>query len=419
MAHPRSRRASLGPRLYYGWWIVLAGLAIRATAIGSFVWAFGVLIRPLEAEFGWNRAEISAAVSLSLLVAGLGGPLAGRLVDRWSARGLIMAGAAIYGFSLALLSAISSLWQLYLGYTVMAMGRVALAYIPLNTLVARWFGRRRGRALGLSAAGMGIGGFLFVPFTSWLVERLGWRGTYLVLAVLLLGIVLSLAVWVIRDRPPPSAQNERPEARAPPPVPVATAEIVRSRPFWVLCGVFALVWFSQFSVAVHSVPFLIQRGLGPGDAASVVGLTAGLGVATPLLVGLLAERWLAPTAVLMLTLSVQAAVLAGALVLPLPGTVLLWIVGVGITNGAAETLEALIVSRAFGLARFGTIQGLMGIVETATFMLGPVFAGYLYDLRGDYVASFTAFAGTNLLAVLAMGLARRRGLVGGAATYGR
>ncbi len=401
------------PRVYYGWWIVLAGLAIRATAIGSFVWAFGVLIRPLEAEFGWNRAEISAAVSLSLLVAGLGGPLAGRLVDRWSARGLILAGAAIFGASLAFLSTMAALWQLYLGYAVMAVGRVGLAYIPLNTLVARWFGRRRGRALGLSAAGMGIGGFIFVPFTSWLVERVGWRGAYLVLAVLLAGIILSLALWVIRDRPPTSAAAERPEGHGPAAVVSGpTPEVLRSRSFWVLCGVFALVWFSQFSVAVHSVPFLIQRGLGAGDAASVVGLTAGLGVATPLLVGLLAERWRTPTAVLMLTLSVQAAVLVGALVLPLPGTVLLWVVGIGITNGAAETLEALIVSRAFGLARFGTIQGLMGIVETTTFMLGPVFAGALYDVRGDYAASFTAFALTNLMAVVALADARGRGVLG-------
>lgn len=398
--------------IYYGWWIVLAGLSIRATAIGSFVWAFGVLIRPLEAEFGWNRAEVSAAVSLSLLVAGLGGPLAGRLVDRWSARGLIVAGAAVFGSSLVFLSTITSLWQLYLGYAAMAVGRVGLAYIPLNTLVARWFGRHRGRALGLSAAGMGVGGFLFVPLTSLLVEGVGWRGAYVALAALLWGVVLSLALWVIRDRPPLGTGEEYPRGRDPAVVAAATPEIVRSRSFWMLCGVFALVWFSQFAVAVHSVPFLIQRGLAPGEAAAVVGLTAGLGVATPLLVGLLAERWLAPTAVLMLTLSVQAAVLVGALALPVQEVVLLWVVGVGITNGAAETLEALIVSRAFGLARFGTILGLLGIAETTTFMLGPVFAGYLYDLRGDYVASFTAFALTNLMAVLAIGVARRRGLVG-------
>lgn len=402
------------PRVYYGWWISLATMVIRGAGTGVFVWSFGVFIPPLEAEFGWSRAAVSAAVSVSFLIAGLCGPLMGGWADRRGARPLLVVGASVASLSLAFLSFTSALWQLYLGYGVMAVGRVGLGYISINTLILRWFSRDRGVALGLSAAGQGVGGFIFVPLTSFLISTLSWRGTYLALAAILWLIVAPISLWVIRDQPPVPPPPEPRQRQGPVERPSALGEIVRSRPFLTLCGLFMLVFFSQFALNVHSVPFLISRGLSRDDAAFAVGMTAGLSILGRLGVGFVSDRWLAPTSVLSLGLALQTAVLVVALASPVEWVALVWILGLGITTGAAGTLEGVIISRVFSAARFGTIQGFIGITETTSVIVGPVFAGYLYDLRGDYLASFSVFALSNVLAVLLVRVAKWRGILGAA-----
>lgn len=402
------------PRIYYGWWITLATTTIRGAGTGVFVWSFGVFIPVLEAEFGWARAEVSAAVSFSFLIAGLCGPLMGGWVDRRGSRPLLLAGATVASLSLVFLSFTEALWQLYLGYAVMALGRVGLGYISLNSLIVRWFTHNRALALGMSAAGQGVGGFIFVPLTSFLVGLLTWRGAYPALGVILWLIVAPLALWVIRDHPPVPPPEQRPQRPGPTTTPAGVREIVRTRAFVILSGLFVLVFFSQFALNVHSVPFLINRGLSREDAAYAVGLMAGLSILGRLAVGFMADRWLAPTSVLSLALAAQTVILIAALASPLEWLGLLWILGLGITTGAAGTLEGVIISRVFTPAHFGTIQGFVGITEMFSVILGPVFAGYLYDLRGDYLASFSAFALSNVMSITLVGVAKWRGILGNA-----
>ena len=402
------------PRIYYGWWITLATTIIRGAGTGVFVWSFGVFIPALEAEFGWARAEVSGAVSVSFLVAGLCGPVMGGWVDRRGTRPLLLAGATIASFSLVGLAFTTSLWHLYLGYGIMALGRVGLGYISLNSLIMRWFTRHRGFAFGLSASGQGVGGFVFVPLTSFLVSTIAWRGTYLALGAILWLIVAPLALWVIRDRPAAVPPQERVQRAGPVAHPSAVREIVRTRAFLILCGLFVLVFFSQFALNVHSVPFLINRGFSAEEAALAVGLTAGLSILGRLGVGFVSDRWLAPTSVLSLALATQAVILVAALAAPPLWLGPLWILGLGITTGAAGTLEGVIIGRVFSPARFGTIQGFVGIAEMSSVILGPIFAGYLYDLRGDYLASFSVFAATNVASVALVRVAKWRGILGSA-----
>ncbi|RLC58017.1 MAG: hypothetical protein DRI30_03260, partial [Chloroflexi bacterium] len=143
---------------YYGWFIL--GGSVLAMALGSGIsfWAFGLYIDPMEQEFGWSRAEVSAGFSVSLAISGLSGPLIGRWVDARGARSAILVGAVMTSVTYLLLATTSSLWQWFLYLSINAVFRQMMFFIPFQALISRWFDKRRGMALGILGTGFSLGG---------------------------------------------------------------------------------------------------------------------------------------------------------------------------------------------------------------------------------------------------------------------
>jgi MFS family permease len=170
-----------GSRVFYGWWVVLAagiGLSVHFGPIIAVT--FGVFLKPLSQEFGWSRAEISLAVSVSTLALSVAGPLIGRLVDRLGARRVIVPSVLIFGLGVMSFYFLSpNLWHFYAIYLLIGIVGGGTAPVPYSKVIACWFDKKRGLALGLAVAGSPLGAFITPPLAQALITGVGWRQAYI------------------------------------------------------------------------------------------------------------------------------------------------------------------------------------------------------------------------------------------------
>lgn len=408
-----------GRGLYYGWWIVAAAILAQGLGSGVSFWTFGVYFESLEADFGWSRTQLSAAVSGNLLVAGLTGPLVGMWVDRHGARSAILAGSVPFGLSYLFLGSIQELWQLYALYWAGAFFRTWCFYIPYQALLARWFGRRRGLALGIASSGFSLGGIFMVPLITYLVEDVGWRQAYIASGVMVLALFVPLAIFVLRSSPEDkgllledyTAANNAPAATGDDVVTLGSVQedwslghALRSGAFWLLATAFALFFLGRVAFLIHAVPFFTSKGLGAGTAAALVSYTAITAVGLRPVFGLLADRG-PDVRVMAIAMSLVhtvalAVVLGPTWIWLLAIFVLLW--GVGSSGG--PVLEPLFLTRTFGIANFGAILGVLGVVETAGQILGPIIGGIVYDTTGGYTVAFLIYIATFMIAAVSFAI---------------
>ena len=162
-------------RIFYGWWVVATCFVVNFVVFGISVNTFTVYMKPIEADLGWSRAQISLALTFAALAMGAGAPLVGRLIDRTGARATMAAGAAVVGVSSILLASAHSLGFFYAVFIVSGLGQGGATVIPISLVIANWFEAQRARALGIAMTGTGLGMMVMVPVTSWIVSTWGWR----------------------------------------------------------------------------------------------------------------------------------------------------------------------------------------------------------------------------------------------------
>jgi sugar phosphate permease len=387
-------------KVFYGWWLLAAAVVSMALGSGISFWSFGLYVEPLEEEFGWSRAEVSFGFSLSLLLSGLVAPLIGRWIDTRGPRSAILVGAVLTALSYLLLAFTNALWQWYLFSAINAIVRQLMFFMPFMALISRWFDRRRGIAVSILGSGFSLGGFLMVPLMSVAIGGLGWRGSFVLSGVATAALFLPVGRFIVKNSPadvgaevdgapPPDDNLPRPPIQG-----LTLREALRTPLFWTLAFALTLLFFGMFGWLVHQVPFYESVGISRATAAWVVSLTAGLGIGTRLLVGAFADRvprFELLTIVLvfflisaMITLSISTAPSAIALFL------LFWVAG----TAGGPMIEALLLTRAFGVAHFATILGAVVVVETLGQIISPTIAGAIFDRTGSYDAAILLFIGT-------------------------
>ena len=402
--------------LYYGWWVLAASVGAMALGSGVSMWAFGLYVRPLEDEFGWSRSEVSFAFSVSLLVSGMCSPFVGKWVDQRGARSAIIVGGIATSVTYVLLATTQELWQWYAYSTMNAMARTLMFFIPFMALISRWFDRRRGIAVSILGTGFSLGGFLVLPVMGVTMDLLGWRGALVGSGVAVATVFVSIGLFIVRDSPTEKGATEEGTTHAG----LATTKIslpsitlreaLRSPLFWTLSFALMLFFFGLFGWLVHQVPFYEANGISRRAAATIVSVTAGLSIVTRLLVGLAADRIprfefaavvLAACLITgMATLTISTSPTAIAIFL------MFWVIG----TAGGPMMEALLLTRAFGLAHFATILGAVAVVETFGQILSPTIAGAIYDATGSYdwaLVLFTStFGGSFILFLVASRLPR-------------
>jgi MFS family permease len=290
--------ALVARRVHYGWVVVAVTFLILLVAAGLRATP-GVLIVPLERDFGWSRATISLAVSVNLLMYGLTGPFAAALMERIGLRPTMLLALVTMGTGFALTTVITAPWQLILLWGIVVGGGCGMAALVLGATVAnRWFATRRGLVMGLLTASMAGGQLIFLPFLAALVERYGWR-IAVAGAVAAVAALVPLVALLMREHPQDvgllpygeTAALPRPAPKLGNPIAVAFEALgknVANRDFWLLTASFFVCGLSTNGlIGTHLIPACLDHGV-PELAAA--GLLAGMGVFN--FIGTTASGWL-------------------------------------------------------------------------------------------------------------------------------
>ena len=383
-------------------------------ALGSGVsfWSFGLYIEPLETEFGWSRTEVSLGFSVSLLVSGLIGPFVGRWVDARGPRSAIIVGAALTGATYLLLATTSELWQWYAYQSINAVFRQLMFFIPFQALIARWFDRKRGIALGILGTGFSLGGFVVVPLMRVIIDSYGWDGSFIFSGIVTVAVLVPMGLLLVRNSPADigaTADGEPPTGDGSHQPRVLTGltlgQALRTPFFWVLSLAMMLFFYGVFGWLVHMVPFYESVGISRGLAAALVSGAAAFGIISRLVFGALADRIprieKAAMGLVAFLMAAMTALILDSGTAGIAVFLVFWIVG----SGGGPLLEPLLLPRAFGLAHFGAILGTFAVIETIGLVASPAIAGAIFDSTGSYdwvlVILLAAFAGSAALLYIA------------------
>jgi MFS family permease len=392
---------------FYGWKMVWA-LAISTTvAYGVLYYAFAVFVKSMELELGWNRAQTSGAVSLSFVIGALVSPLLGRLTDRHGARGLMTIGTVIAALLVFAWSRVVSLPMLYVIFAALGMTSSATFYDPAFTAVAVWFKRDRSRALLIITLVAGLASTIFVPLSTFLLERIGWRDAIAVLALVLLATAPML--WLVLRRHPDDMDttvdglpvtletHSRP-ILAPP----GTRDWIRSSSFWSLAIGFALTRLAVSTLAPHLVPLLRERGYSSAITATLAGSVGVLQLAGRLLIAPL-------TRIMSMTVLTAATFFVHGLGLVMLATqtdagVWAFIALYGSTNGAITIARAALTADLFDNRIYGAVSGGLALVVGLTGAFAPFLAGVLHQQSGNYQSTlWLLVAGLSVGTVVILG----------------
>jgi MFS family permease len=381
---------------------VLAVLCVtEIVSWGVLYYAFPVLAPSIAADTGWPMATTTAAFSTGLVVSALVGIWSGRLLDRIGPRPVMTAGSVLAVPAVLGIATAPSLPVFFSGWALAGVAMAATLYPPAFAALTRWWGHRRLRALTALTLLAGLASTIFAPLTATLLGHLGWRHTYLVLAVVLALVTVPAHLLGLRGRwPDPDPAGDRPDTATD----QAPDAIARSRPFLLLTAAVVLGAFTAFAVVVNQVPLLLERGVSTSLAAWALGL-GGLGqVLGRLGYGRLTER-LSVRSRGMVVLGLSAAATALLAVLPGPTPLLIAVAMLaGAARGVFTLLQATAISDRWGTVHYGRLNGLLSAPALIATALAPWAGAALAQTLGGYPAVFAVLAGLAALgAVLAVG----------------
>ncbi len=352
-------------------WRMVAVAFVAMFVVYGIAYSFGAFFKPMAAEFGAGRSSTSAVFSLTVFVWCVLGWPAGHLSDRFGPRVVVGAGAIVMGGGLILTAFIDRLWIGYLTYSVGVGIGIATAYVPMVAVVGGWFLRRRNSALGIAVAGIGCGTVLVAPASAALIQRLGWRDTDLVLGVV--ATVLLLGCAAIAERPPVHVTPSAIDVRA----------AIRTPAFGLLYLNSFLSSMALFVPFVYLPAFAHDHGANEIASAALISIIGGASVIGRLGLGAIADR----------TSTIR---LYQACYLLLAVSFLLWLVGssyatmvvfaiaMGTGYGGFVALSPAVLAELFGVARLGTVMGILYTSGGVGALLGPPIAGMIIDYTGSY-----------------------------------
>ena len=281
----------MGLKFTNPWWVVVGAVTGLFVCNGPVLgFTFGVFLKPIMAETGWQRSTTSFALSFGGILSALAVPVLGRMMDRWSIRRVALPGLVVYTLFMCLLGlAPAVLWIFTLMFALAEMTSAIQTPLAYAKAISAWFDRRRGLALGIAMSGVGLGAFVVPQLAERLIEHVGWRGAYVSLGLMTFIIAFpAVALWIREPRP---GEGERGSAAMTAALPGLTVrEAASSVRFWILGAAFFLVAIAINGTAAHIVPLLTDHGLSPRTAAATLGVFGLATMSGRLLAGFLVDR---------------------------------------------------------------------------------------------------------------------------------
>lgn len=381
---------------YYGWRVVLAANLGIMVGFSAFAYTFGIFVKPLSHQFGWNREEISQGFAISALAAAVCSPLAGHWLDRYGLRRILLACMTLFGAAVLALGLLRQpIGQFFA--TCLVIGAVGnISQIGFAHAISTWFHEYRGRALGLVLAGDGIGLMVFPLIAQSVIGHEGWRAGYLVLGSLILLIGLPPAIFYGRSHGESEVTARVSERTG------STWQVgLLSYSFWIIVTVLFLSSMSINGAITHQVPLLTDHGVPARNAALTISVLGGANVFGRLATGWLLDRFPGSrVGFVLLTLAAGGIwLLAHVASFPM-GCVAAALLGLG-AGGTSNTTPYLL-TRYFGLRSFSTLYGLTWTFYAIAGGMGPVLLGRVFDRTGSYTSTLSLFGFLTFLGAALM-----------------
>jgi len=393
--------------LHYAW--VVLGALVIVMLLGSGLRAvFGVFIKPMEATFGWDRASLSGAAALSLLLLGAAGPFVGWLADHWGPRRVIMVSILLLGVGTLLTSQVTALWQVYVTAGVlMALGSGGVGMSTAATVAARWFEGRRGLVMGVIGGAMSAGQLVIVPLAVVLTLTLGWRQSFIWLGILLVVVAVPLTLLFVRNDPaekgikafgagdaiPPGGMPAPPEGRT------SISDAIRVPAFWLLAGSFFVCGYtSNGLVLTHLVPHAAEHGFSEMHAAQALGVMGAMNILGTVASGWICDRF-GRKGPLAFYYGVRGLSLLFLLYVWNVPSLHIFAAIFGLNYISTVPPTTTLTANIFGRYSVGALSGWIFFAHQAGAALGAAAGGWIFSATGSYAWAFTSAALMAFLAV--------------------
>jgi len=395
-------RANSSPtKMFHGWWIVATSFVGAGVGMGIGGVGLGGFVEPMTGDVGWSRAAMAGVFIIRAIVMGVLGPLLGPLVDRrMGAQTLYVAGGFIAGASIIMLSRVDTIWQFYLLFGIgWSVGQLAFGgNLLTGPIVAKWFVRKRGRAMGMYTMGIPVGSIVFVPINIFLVTTFGWETSWIILGVTTWVLTIPLAAFTMRRQPEDMGLHtdgdsdvEYERALAQPAgltaalhrVDWTLSQALRTPTLYVLLVAFLFMGMAMGIFTIHQIPAITDKGYSLGVAGIVSITLSSCSLIVKPIVGFLSER-MPPRFLASVCFSLGASSL---IVLGLAETLyLLFLFAVlyGFGAGAAAVFQNVIWADYYGRRHLGSIRGMIAPITAIGGGISPFIAGWMFDRTGSY-----------------------------------
>jgi len=409
---------------FYGWVVVAVTFVTMAIGVNART-AFSLFFPPIIGEFGWERGITAGAFSFGFLVSAAVSPLIGRMMDRLGPRAVMELGVGLMASGLLLAPLTTQPWHLYLTIGVLVgAGSVCLGYSGQSLFLPNWFIRRRGLAIGLAFAGVGIGSVTLLPWVQHMIEQTGWRTACTAMGIIIL-LALAPLNLLLRKRPEDigllpdgdaalSASSAKPISNIVDPVWAGTewtlARALRTSKFWWIALGYFFGLYIWYAVQVHQTKFLLDIGFSPNIAVWSLGMVSLLGIPGQIWLGHLSDRvgrewiWAVSCAGFAICF---AALIALKYVQALPLVYLMVFTQGALGYGLTSIMGAVVVE-IFQGRHYGSIFGTIMLAALAGGAAGPWATGILHDLTGSYTIAFAIGIAASGISAMAIWLAAPR-----------
>lgn len=411
---------------WFVWIVAVANMFLILIIAGTTFYSGSVFLVPLQKLMGTNRTAISKVFAIIMIVNGTLMPLAGMLIDKWGPRRAMLFGMSGLAVVFFLFSRATAVWQLYLIAVLQGLFQPISGGMSNQAIVGRWFKRKRGRAMGLMGAGIGLGGLMVPWVLGVMIESFGIRTAYLFNTGCLLFLNIPIILFILRDSPhsvglpkdgykisstsseetkktqetPDARERKKPQAQDDKDdkddTLIFLKDAVKTLTFWAILLSSALGLSMIGIMSLHLPAMLQDAGMGLSDSAGYLGMMLGIGIAGRISVGELTDRikprFVYSVAVLLMGL--------GSLTMIVPEVLIArfaFIIIFGITQAATSTLIPLIIQSIFGVRSFGRIYGPIGLCTSFAIAGGNYLGGYIRDLSGNYDPAIILTAVVGLL----------------------
>ncbi len=381
--------------------MLLVSFSVLTVAFSFGLFSLPVFYPVLTKKFGWTHAQAAGGGSIVLLLIGILGPLVGWLVDKYGPKAVLLAGMCIGALSLSLLSLTESLTQFYVFCILLGVGTAAVSLVPTSMLIAPWFSKQRGLAVGVINAGVGVGGFIAPMLTSSLIRRSSVSQAFWSLALFVaIPFLLTLVV---------AKRSATPRASGPPRIVPTAGQVTKTPIFWIL-GI--SLFFSAHTltgIQQHLVLYLTGQGVTGAKAALALSVLLGASAFGKIIGGAVADKFSARVSLLASIVCLVIGI--GGLLAAEPGAVVVYwsAAAFGLGYGGVFNAPSIISFEYFGTERVGAILGLYMMFFGLGTSSGGLLSGFIYDQTHRYATSFTVdLASCSVAFILLFTLARTR-----------